>query len=50
MTKPASEFKRSYFSAADLQTVAEFLQQVAAVKGSASRAVQPVTEAGCLTS
>jgi hypothetical protein len=32
MTKPVSKFKQSYISAADLQLIADFLRQVAAVK------------------
>jgi hypothetical protein len=37
MTKPASEFKPTYISAADLQTIAGFLQQVAAAKGASGQ-------------
>jgi hypothetical protein len=37
MTKPALEFKPSYFTAADLTTVAEFLKEVATMKSSTSQ-------------
>lgn len=33
VTKPASQFKPTFISATDLQTIADFLRQVAAVKG-----------------